>query len=116
MQRGQPRDPRKEQFWRGHLARWQRSGLSILVYCAQHDLAPANFYAWRRTLAQRDRQHKAPAPTPVTFVPIPLPTPPPADDALIEVVLRNGRRIRLAPTVALSVVRDLVTLLEETTC
>jgi hypothetical protein len=41
---------------------------------------------------------------------------PSADDALIEVVLRNGRRLRLAPTVALSVVRDLVALLEEATC
>jgi transposase-like protein len=116
MRQGQPRDPRKEQFWRGHMARWQRSGLSVPAYCARHDLTPANFYAWRRTLAQRDRQRPAPAPTPVTLVPISLPTPSAADDALIEVVLRNGRRLRLAPTVALSVVRNLVALLEEATC
>jgi hypothetical protein len=116
MRQGQPRDPRKERFWRGHLARWQRSGLSILAYCSRHDLAPANFYAWRRTLAQRDRQQSAATPTPVTFVPISLPTQPSAEDALIEVVLCNGRRLRLTSTVALSVVRDLVALLEEATC
>jgi transposase len=116
MPQGKPRDPRKEQHWRQLIERWQRSGLSACAFCERHGLAVSSFYAWRRTLTQRDRQRRAPAPTPVTFVPIPLPTQPPAADALIEVVLRNGRRLRLAPTVALSVVRDLVALLEEATC
>jgi hypothetical protein len=116
MRPGQLRDPHKEQFWRGHLARWQRSGLSIPVYCARHDLAPTNFYAWRGTLARCDRKHPAPTPTSVTFVRITLPTQPLADEAPIEVVLHNGRRLRVAPTVAFCVVRDLVALLEAATC
>lgn len=116
MPQGKPRDPHKEQHWRQLIERWQRSGLSVRAFCERHRLAIPSFYAWRRTLQQGDRQGSGSAPTPVTFVPIPLPTQPPADDALIEVVLRNGRRLRLTPSVALSVIRDLVALLEEATC
>src|SRR5262245_4923224 len=48
------RDLRKERFWRRMLQRWQRSGLNIRDFCAQHQLPEPSFYFWRRTLAQRD--------------------------------------------------------------
>jgi hypothetical protein len=114
MSRGQPRDPRKEQFWRDHLARWRRSGLSVRAYCCQQHLAVPSFYAWRRTLAHRDRT--PPAPAPVTFVPLHLPAQAPASAPLLEVVLCNGRRLRLDPGVPAGVVRDLVAALEEPPC
>jgi len=41
---------------------WQRSGLSVRAFCEQQDLSQPSFYAWRRTLAERDAQA-------VTFVP-----------------------------------------------
>jgi transposase len=114
MPRGHPRDPRKELFWRDHLARWQRSGLSVRAYCAQHHLAAPSFYAWRRTLAQR--QPAAPAAATVTLLPLALPSQAPAPQPLLEVVLRNGRCLRLVPGVSLGVVRDLLAVLEETPC
>jgi transposase len=114
MSRGQPRDPAKEQFWRRHVARWQSSGLSIRVYCERHGLTTPSFYAWRRTLAQRDRPPQTP--TAVTFLPLPVPAPSAAAGALLEIVLRNGRRLRLDPSVAADVIRDLVAVLEEQPC
>ena len=112
MSTGKPRDPRKEQFWRAHLTRWPRSGLSIRAYCSRHRLAEASFHAWRRTLARRDATT---APAPLTFVPLHLPrTPTPGP--FLEVVLGNGRVLRLAPEVPAAVVRDLVVALEERPC
>jgi transposase len=112
MSRGQPRDPRKEQFWRDHLRRWQASGLSVRAYCAQHHLAVPSFYAWRRTLAQRRGQSSVPAP--LTFVPLHL--APETATPLLEVLLGNGRRLRLHPSVPAAVVRDLLAVLEELPC
>ena len=54
------RDAAKERTWQRHVARWRRSGLSIRDYCGREGLAEANFYAWRRTLAARDRQSARP--------------------------------------------------------
>jgi hypothetical protein len=114
MSRGQPHEPRKEQFWRDHLRRWQRSRLSVRAYCAQHHLAEPSFYAWRRTLARLRPGTRAPAP--LTFVPLPLTPQTPAPAPLLEVVLRNGRRLRLDPGVPAAVVRDLLAVLEEVPC
>ena len=54
MAPGRARDERKEQQWRRWIAHWQTSGLSVSAFCARHDLSPASFYAWRRTLQRRD--------------------------------------------------------------
>jgi hypothetical protein len=94
MSRGRPPDPRKEQFWRDHLHRWQSSGLAIRAYCRRHHLAEASFHAWRRTLARRERRRPPTTAVPaVSFVPltiIPEPTAPP-----LELVLANGRCLRI---------------------
>jgi transposase-like protein len=39
------------------LRQWQGSGLSIRAFCRKHNLAEPSFYAWRRTLAERDPVH-----------------------------------------------------------
>ena len=51
MARQGKRDLAKERFWRRALRQWQRSGLSVRAYCAEHDLTEALFYAWRRVSA-----------------------------------------------------------------
>jgi len=48
------RDPRRERFWRGVLARQRKSGLSVRAFCAAHGLAETALYAWRRILRDRD--------------------------------------------------------------
>ena len=56
--RGVGRGGAKETFWREHLARQPRSGLSIRAYCARHGLSQPSFYAWRSELARRDAEHR----------------------------------------------------------
>ena len=55
-QRGPQRDLAKERLWRRLLRQWRRSGLTIREFCAEHAVTEASFFAWRRTLAQRDHQ------------------------------------------------------------
>jgi transposase-like protein len=118
MPHGQPRDSRKEQFWRDVLRRWPDSGLTIRAYCRRHGLSEPSFYVWRRELAQRDElaQPAADAAA-VTFAPLTVHAAPsgPAERS-VEVVLVNGRRLRVPVGVAAGVVRDLLTVLEETPC
>jgi len=116
MPHGPRRDPSKEQFWRDALARWRDSGLTIRDYCRQHRLSEASFYAWRRELTQRRSSHSAADAPAVTFVPLTVRPEPVAADATVEVVLANGRRLRLPVGVATSVVRELLGVLEETPC
>ena len=46
----------KERFWRRLVRQWCSSGLSIREFCTQHDISEPNFYAWRRTIGQRDAE------------------------------------------------------------
>src|SRR3954447_18155096 len=95
MPQGKPRDPSKEQHWRQLLERWQDSGLSVRVFCRRHRLAEPTFYAWRRTLAQRQPPNPAAA-EPLTFVPLAIrhDTPSPSAPAL-ELILGDGRLLRI---------------------
>ena len=99
MSRRGERDRAKERFWRTMLRQWRRSGLSVRDFCAERELSEPNFYAWRRTVAERDAQascqdgrHGPRAGQPV-FVPVRVvePTAPPA----LEVVLGGGRLVRV---------------------
>lgn len=53
MAKPERRDLGKERFWRQTLKRWRSSGLTVRAFCALEGLSEANFYAWRRVLAER---------------------------------------------------------------
>jgi hypothetical protein len=117
MPHGKPRDPAKEQRWRHLLDRWQRSGLSVRAFYQPQHLAVPSFYAWRRTLRQRDGLAR-PAGPPVTFLPVHVraddtdrDAPPP-----LELVLANGRRLRIPPGYDDAQLRQLLRALEDTPC
>jgi Transposase len=118
MPHGQARDPRKEQFWREVVRRWPDSGLTIRAYCRRQRLSEASFYAWRRELAQRDEPAQPAADAAaVTFAPLTVHAAAFGPAELpVEVVLANGRRLRVPVGVAAGVVRDLLAVLEETPC
>ena len=117
MATGQPRDPQKERFWRDHLKRWQGSGLTIREYCARHRVSEPSFYGWRRTLAQRDDDTTATAVEPaVTFVPVQVQNDLPVTPPVLEVVLANGRLLRIPPGIDLGPVRALLAVLEDESC
>ena len=110
MSPGKPRDPHKERFWRRMLRQWRRSGLSVRAFCEQHGLSQPSFYAWRRTLAQRQAHT-------VAFVPVEVRTdsltPPSAAAAGLELVLPGGRVLRIGPAFDAPTLRRLLALLQE---
>jgi transposase len=117
MSKGQSRDPRKEQFWRDHLKRWGASGRTIRDYCAKHRLSEPSFYAWRRTVAQRGRTADVPPDEPaVTFLPVQVQADLPVPSPVLELVLANGRLLRIPPGVDPGHVRDLLAILEAEPC
>lgn len=105
MAHGKPRDPRTEQRWRRWILQWQQSGLSVRAFCDRHHLATPSFYAWRRTLQQRDA---------VPFVPVRiLPDRDTAPANGVEVILAGGRRLRVTPGFDPATLRQLLAVLEE---
>lgn len=41
-------NPTQEQYWKEHVAKQKESGLSVTVYCRQHQLNYDRFYYWIR--------------------------------------------------------------------
>ena len=88
------RSEEREAFWREQVRTHAASGLSVRRFCEAHGLSEASFYAWRRTLQQRDQ----PATTTPQFVPLML--SPVASSGSITIELRGGRVVRLPETMA----------------
>jgi transposase-like protein len=103
------RDSGREQFWREVVAAWQESGRSVRAFCRSRGLQEASFYAWRRTLQQRDQQHSA---TPqAKFVPVRV-----VPDALLEIVLPSGLLVRVPVGMAASTIATLIAALRAASC
>jgi transposase len=54
------RDAKREAFWRGVFPRYAASGLTIRAFCRREQLTESAFFAWRRTIAERDVEAKSP--------------------------------------------------------
>jgi hypothetical protein len=102
----------KERFWRRMVRQWRNRRLSVRDFCAEEQLSEPSFYAWRRTLGQRDTQ--ASQFVPVKVVPDDKTGPgPDARAAGLELVLGGGRRLRIGPGFDASTLQRLLALLEE---
>jgi transposase len=101
------RDLGREPRWRRVLARWRRSGLSVRAFCRAEGISEPSFYVWRRKLDQAD--HKKPAFLPVHVVTEEAKQPATRD---IEIVLANGRCLRVGPGFDPHTLVTLVDLLE----
>jgi hypothetical protein len=110
MAPGRVRDERKEQQWRRWIHDWRASGLSVRDFCARHGLATASFYNWRRALERRVAEELA-------FVPVQVVTDAvPAQASALEVVLVDGRAVRVAPGFDAATLRQLLAVLEGRPC
>jgi hypothetical protein len=129
MARGD-RDRGQERYWRRVLRQWERSGQGVHSYCVEQDLSEPSFYAWRRTIQERDLQ-KAPrsqhrprqARDSVAgvrvdhsqgdglpaFVPVTILAPAPS----LEVVLGDGRVVRVPAGFDAATLRQLLAILAE---
>lgn len=93
--KGPARNRGKEQFWRMMLREQADCGLNARAFCLFRGLSEPSFYAWRRTLGERDRlarvarRESTPKPKQPMFVelrpsaptspsPMPAPASPPA--------------------------------------
>jgi hypothetical protein len=82
----------------------------VRAFCAQHDLAQASFYAWRRVLERRAAERPA-------FVPVQVVADPVPDRAsALQVVLADGRTVRVAPGFDAATLRQLLAVLEGRPC
>jgi hypothetical protein len=121
------RDRAKERFWRRMLGQWRRSGQSIRGFCRQQGLHEPLFYAWRRTLAQRDqvrqrsrpvgRPHRPTPPAdkdtpdaPPAFVPVHLVS----SSVALEVILGPPCVVRVPAGFDPASLRQLLAVLHET--
>src|SRR5215471_2505166 len=91
MAHGRARDERKERLWRRWIGEWQTSGLSARAFCQRRGLTVASFYAWRRVLQRRDAEKAAFVPVQVVADPVPT------QAGALEVVLTDGRTVRVSP-------------------
>src|SRR5262245_49856140 len=106
MAPGRARDERKAREWRRWISQWQASGLTVRTFCARHGVSTPSFYHWRRVLERRAAEEPA-------FVPVQVvadPTPPQA--SALEVVLVDGRVVRVAPGFDAATLRRLLVVLE----
>src|ERR1700683_4951639 len=101
MSSGKQRSISKERFWRRLVRQWRGSGLSARAFCEKHGLAEASFYAWRRTLAERDAAAVQLVPVRVTLDPV---SPAVVDThragavgGALDLVLKDGRRLCIGP-------------------
>ncbi len=112
---GRYRDARREALWREVLVRQQQSGLSVRAFCQRQGLSQASFYAWRRTLKQREAERRTarPAIVPPAFLPVVVQdVPPDAHDGSLVIELRGGRRLRLPLSTPAARLAELVHALE----
>jgi len=110
MAYGRTRDEQKERQWRRWIGEWQASGLSVRAFCQRRGLTVASFYAWRRVLQRRDAER-------ARFVPVQvLADAVPTQATALEVVLSDGRTVRVAPGFDAATLRQLLAVLEGRPC
>lgn len=100
-------DPAKEAYWRKVLKRFAASGLSVREFCKREQLTESQFYAWRRTIDERDdTRTSGPA-----FVPAVV-TEEAARESSIAVALPSGCVLRFSGPMAIEQLADLVIALQ----
>lgn len=127
MARGATRDRGKERFWRQVLGQWRRSRQTVRDFCLERGLAEPSFYAWRRTIAERDQQvagrngragvgrHQRYSEADSLDKPmfIPVHVAPATTAQPLEVVVGQGRIIRVPAGFDAATLRQLLAVLEE---
>ena len=117
MRGGKP-DVGKERQWQKTIREAARSGLSIREFCRRRQVKESQFYWWQRRL-NGDRRHRAPQrqnnkEIPASFALVS--NDPGASDAGIELVLQNGRKLRISRGVDEQTLRAVLAAVEPAGC
>ena len=95
----------KNDQWRERIAEQERSGLSVKQFCKEQGLTEYSFYAWRKRLQETG---------PMRFALVdrrPARPQQRAAEAVLELVLENGERLRIgagADAATLRIVLDVL--------
>ena len=89
------RSGEREAFWREQVRRQAASRLSVRRFCVEKGLSEPSFYAWRRTLSQRDQAIQV-----QEFVPVLIAPHVAISSSRITIELRGGRVVHLPETMA----------------
>lgn len=101
----------REQFWRDLIGRQQKSGQSIREFCDWEGVSQPSFYSWRRRLQLTEKTARA------RFVPVQvLGAHAAAAPGRIEIVLEDGRCIRVGPGFDRQALGDVLSVLEQHPC
>lgn len=83
------------QDWRSHVERYLRGGLSRREYCQRHQLALSKFDYWRRRLRSEGAPASSSSSRAVEVIRVDLEVASAMGSAPLEVVVGNGRLIRV---------------------
>jgi hypothetical protein len=107
-------DKAKHARWRRLLQKWQGSGLGVRAFCDRQKIPEAQFWWWRRRLAEQGEpleEQAAPAFVPVTIVGAAT-----SLSAAIDIKLTNGHRLRVRSGCDRGLLADVVAVLEGRPC
>lgn len=115
------RSVEKERYWTKLIGEAARSGLSIREFCRQHKLKESQFHWWQRTLKRRREERAGHGPKRnggsqdvASFALVS--DGPPDVEAGIELVLGDGRRLRIGRGVDESTLRTVLAALGSAAC
>ena len=114
---GKKQDMEKARFWQSAIREAARSGVSIREFCRRRKLHESQFYWWQRRLSLRRRPGKRRnqrSTGPASFALVS--DAPGASDAGIELVLADGRRLRIARGVDEATLRAVLAAVEPAGC
>jgi hypothetical protein len=115
-------DVEKERYWQKVIGEAARSGKSIRAFCREQKLKESQFYWWQRKLRERREERRrrrrggqeAPGQREATFA---LVSEEPGQlDAGIELVLSDGRRVRISKGVDAETLRTVLAAVEGEGC
>jgi hypothetical protein len=105
----------KQEYWLEQVERWLGSGLGVREFCERRRLSEQSFYAWRRTLVERGLI-VWPKPATAAFVPVRVEASTARPTSAIEVVLADGRTLRVSAGFDGETLRRVVEALEGRPC
>ena len=111
-------DAEKARYWQRTISEAARSGMSIRAFCRQRRLRESQFYWWQRKLRASREAGTAPRPSgngrPASFALVSDEAG--ATDAGIELVLGEGRKLRIRRGVDEETLRAVLAALEQPRC
>jgi hypothetical protein len=112
------RDMEKRRFWQRTIGEATRSGVSIREFCRQHRLKESQFYWWQRKLKvgrqKRWMRRQGGNGSATSFALVS--EEPGVTDAGIELVLGDGRRLRISKGVDEQTLRAVLAAIEPSAC